>query len=128
MCLEAYAAGVMDGDGSIQIQRVTRNGAYRLTIYLSGCNDKPLYSLQRRWGGGITHSRTLTGRPYHRWHLTSYKAAEFLEDILEFLIGKEDQAELALRFQFSKRNRSADQDMMNLMRSYSVRGKVIKES
>lgn len=121
MCLKAYAAGIMDGDGSIQIQE-RLNGSHRLIVYLSGCDDRPHYMLKDRWGGGVTHTATMTGRGYFRWHLTTDAAVEFLEDILPFLIVKKEQAELALKFQSEKPNREGSQTMRASMRALSKRG------
>ena len=121
MCIEAYAAGMIDGDGSIQIQRISI-GRFRLVVYLSGCNPAPLDELQSHWGGGITETTLRTGRQYFRWGLTSTRAANFLEEILPYLRGKFDQATLALKFQHDGHNAESGNTMKQTMSALSRKG------
>ncbi|KKK87767.1 hypothetical protein LCGC14_2749910 [marine sediment metagenome] len=123
MCIEAYAAGIMDGDGSIQIQEINRGSSYRFIVYLSGCERSPIDLLHSHWGGGITETVTQTGRPYFRWHITSSKATQFLKDILPYLVGKANQAHLALRFQDAERNLGRDWTMRESMRALATRSR-----
>ncbi|KKM78136.1 hypothetical protein LCGC14_1363000 [marine sediment metagenome] len=129
MCLEAYAAGIMDGDGSIQIQElhdrrtpVTKT-RYRFIIYLAGCERAPIDLLCDQWGGGICETQTLTGRSYFKWWVMGDKATRFLEDILPYLVGKTDQALLALEFQHKDRDATDDKAMRARMRTLATRGK-----
>ena len=121
MCVEAYAAGIIDGDGSIQIQEI-KGTRHRFIVYLSGCTRTPIDFIQEHWGGGITETVTQSGRPYFRWHITSDKATSFLEDILPYLVGKTEQALLALKFQYSNRDLIKDRAMRTAMRALATRG------
>lgn len=123
MCIGAYAAGIMDGDGSIQIQDKRSSGSgHRMIVYLSGCDDRPHQVLRERWGGATTCSTTRTGRPYFRWHLLSSNAVKFLKDILPYLLVKKEQAELAIVFQSEGADWAGDHAMMSRMRVLSKRG------
>ena len=121
MCIEAYAAGVIDGDGSIQIGTVGSTN-FRLVVYLSGCNVAPLDALKERWSGSISVSATPSGRPYYRWCIVGPTAAGFLGDILPHLRGKVDQALLGLRFQEGSRWEMRDREMQRMMSALNTRG------
>ena len=122
MCLEAYAAGVIDGDGSIQIGTVGSTN-FRLVVYLSGCNIAPLDALKERWRGSISVSATPSGRSYYRWCIVGPTAMAFLGDILPHLKGKVNQALLGLRFQESARHEMRDREMQSMMSTLSRRGR-----
>lgn len=97
-----YLAGMMDGDGSISIARRQyneRRSRHILTVAVTNCSRELMEWLEERWGG-VIHPKppTRNGRPIFQWAITSQKAGELLEDIVEHLIVKRDQANIALDF------------------------------
>jgi hypothetical protein len=105
----AYAAGIIDGEGTIHIQKRMRpkrckNPAYSLIV--SAVNtDKPLIDwLQKKFGGNHTAKRLPPNdrrRPYWEWRRTGKAAAQILEKILPYLKQKREKAILGLKFQMT---------------------------
>lgn len=112
MSLEfAYAAGVIDSDGSIFLYGGKRDTGHSKIVYYTenvsiGQVDPQAIELMERLFGGSTHKqeRTQTNlfkgqcKPILHWRVTGKKAVACLEAILPFLRIKRQQAELALKF------------------------------
>ncbi len=86
----AYAAGILDGEGSIQF---TRNRKVRLpspTVSICSTDRELLEWFRSRIGGTIIRKRTY--RPHHSpsfdWKLTDRKALQFLAIVRPFLVIK----------------------------------------
>ena len=107
----AWAAGFMDGDGFITIQnRKTKHkdkiytGTY-LRVGACQANAKPLEELQKLFGGTIRPKNSGPNREgYNRkaqwiWALSTQEAGQCLEQLLPYLLHKQEVAELALEFQ-----------------------------
>lgn len=109
--LLAYAAGIIDGEGSISLKHQSPRPANRsineswvskLTVKM---NDlEALNLLSSLFGGNIkmVHDKTKIEKglfPGYSWDLTSKKATKALKKILPFLRIKKEQAEIVLRYQ-----------------------------
>ena len=95
----AWAAGFIDGDGSITIlqNNVWHGGrGFYLRLEASGVSDKPLKKLLGLFGGTISGGY---GRPIFGWRVDAGKARAALKAMLPYLTNKADQARLAIRFQ-----------------------------
>lgn len=104
----AYAAGIIDGEGCIQIRktavkRIIDGFAYSLTILVNMCDGEALDFLFGKFGGSIYRTKNyedgIKKLPVYRWEIRTKKAAEFLKRLVPFLRIKKAQAELAIRFQ-----------------------------
>jgi hypothetical protein len=99
----AYAAGLFDGEGCVQVymgQGRTHN-CFRTTLSLSGVDLRPLRWLRSRYGGKIDISATpgarpdgCNRRPIGRWQVMGREAEAFARDIRPFLIVKAEQLDL----------------------------------
>lgn len=112
-----YIAGFLDGEGSIQISKgaTHRTGKriFYLRISVHQVDRRPLDELVERWGGSlrlIEKASRLSKRPIWEWVVSGTTAAKVLSDVRPFLIGKADQAEVALMFQSRKRLRGSGND------------------
>ena len=102
----AYLAGMIDGEGCIQVIRGTsrhhRTGAeHRLNVSLSGTAPTFPRWLQARWQGNVHRKprKTASGRSVWMWSVGSIQARDFLSSVLPFLTLKREEAQLALEFQ-----------------------------
>lgn len=112
-----YIAGFFDGEGSIGIySRKDRKGGYhlrtQLTQNLTPKSLELIEFLQSVYGGNFSPHKTLSMNTNFNWQLNGDKAVVFLEDILPFLVLKEEQALLAIEFQKNRptinRNRNGE--------------------
>ena len=100
-----YAAGLIDGEGCIQIKKVMprgkRNTEYSLAININMTDIESLDFMFGVFGGKLYKNiqRIENCLPVHRWEITRDQAKKFLKQILTFLKVKKSQAELAIRFQ-----------------------------
>lgn len=98
---DAYAAGLIDGEGYIGIAR--RNGAGQFTLRVDvGMTVKAkalLEELKERYGGHVTLSRKATERweAAYAWRIHGSQAATFLRQVSPYLRLKAEQARLALK-------------------------------
>ena len=111
----AYAAGIIDGEGSIQIRRVIgKNGEvsprYDLTVKVSNTNPKMIEFLSVTFGGRsmLESMRGGKHRPVYRWNLVGERCQWFLKIIKPYMVCKQDQVDLAILFRssFIVRNRN----------------------
>lgn len=103
----AYVAGFFDGEGTVNIARITRHDlrgpSYTLNVICGQASVDPLSFIQARWGGSI-HYRDLASprRGHYVWSSHANAAAKFLIEILPSLIVKRERAMLAINFQAIK--------------------------
>lgn len=98
----AWAAGFIDGEGCIGVYGRTDNrGSYALRLSVAQVDPRPLLVLQSMFGGRIrqTKPRGSKSRPASVWELHNWEARDAITAILPYLRGKQEQAELALKFQ-----------------------------
>lgn len=104
----AYFAGFFDGEGCIQFHRNTcaarttsKEAGTGLSINAVNTVQAPLEEMQHYFGGTI-HTKIIDARfnkkPSFCWMLHGKKAAFFLNQIVEHLLIKRQQAEAALLF------------------------------
>ena len=113
----AYIAGIIDGEGSIQINSLGRGKASRLVLSVGMCNPLVPYLLQRHFGGGVSvrpigqcgwHKQT-----FWQWKVTANKALSCLEMVFPYLLEKKQQAELAICYQSSRMKRGQKASTMH---------------
>ena len=100
----AYFAGIVDGEGTIQIicqHNMKRGGPkyYTTGFYVSNSNMNLLYWIQTRFGGNITKARQNVGKnwkPVYRIQFYSSLSEKIIKSIMPFLVIKKQQAELFL--------------------------------
>lgn len=101
--LYAYAAGMMDGDGCIQIsQRRTENSNYySLRVSVTQVTEGVPIWFVRNFGGRIDkfYSTKERRQTLYRWSMDSSKASDFLQKILPYLVEKTERAKLGIQFQ-----------------------------
>lgn len=97
----AWAAGFIDGDGSIHLNGRRQHG-YRtrvLTIHATqvGRDGPPsLMKLIEIFGGEARIDRSTGRRPAWRWRLVGPRAADCIRSLLPYLVQRAEQAVLAL--------------------------------
>lgn len=102
----AYAAGLFDGEGSVDIYNATpakasKSPSFMLRVTIAQKDGKVMYWLKENFGGYVGIDRH---RKYfiHRWDIRSQKAVVFLRIIAPFVIIKKPQVELAMEFEEQK--------------------------
>ena len=96
----AYTAGVFDGEGCISIQK-RGDGYLRLRTDVVNTDLEMLEYLKEIWGGNIYKQKDKRKGRKDKWTwvLCSFSAKKFLEEIFLYLISKQKQAELGIKFQ-----------------------------
>ena len=104
--LIAYTAGLLDGEGSIQIN-AAKNKKYGtaywvMSVHIANNEVAVLDELCAEWGLGSVNSfasrGSRTDRRNGRWSLYGREAEELLREVLPYLWMKRAQALLALEF------------------------------
>jgi hypothetical protein len=102
----AYAAGLFDGEGCIQIcrRRGTRKGTFTHWLEISIGNTclAVLTWMKEKFGGRVTHNGERYTERNHRtwrWRASTSEAAAVLQLLLPFLQIKQGQAHLVIAFQ-----------------------------
>lgn len=98
---DAYAAGLIDGEGYIGIQ--LSGGSYQVRLKVS-MSDKGLPALNRMmriYGGKITFEpqRDPKRRDVHTWRVSGVLAADVIRRVRPYLTVKATPADIALEFQ-----------------------------
>ena len=100
----AYIAGIIDSGGSISMAKTRdhrqRGERVRLHVQISDTSASLVPYLCRVAGGRRRKPcpAALRDRPVHRWELSDSEMAPFLEAIFPYLVVKQDQAAIAIRF------------------------------
>jgi len=100
---KAYLAGLIDGDGSICLNKEKRR-YYRLNVEVSSRNKDHLEYIQRIFGGYIVESMK-NGAKLYVWMCRGRQAEAVLRAIAPYLILKKKQAEIALEYRDMFRNK-----------------------
>ena len=93
MCIEAYAAGLLDGEGCISVY-----GRGQLQVRIKVGDLESLDLLASKFGGGLYEAPAPSGRPMWTWNLSGVESQDFLRCVLPYLIVKRSQARLALDY------------------------------
>lgn len=118
----AYAAGIIDGEGYIQIQKHKRSDYsagyhYYMAVAVSMVDALVPMWLQDTFGGTLHcyERKEPNAQPFYRWSTGTKNAQWFLELILPYLKTKRAQAEIAIEFQKMKtQNREVSYHRYNL--------------
>lgn len=105
----AYMAGIIDGEGSIQIRMrgaaggtALRPGQFTLVVQVVNTSKVLIDRIVRVWGGsvGYTPDDVLNNRKgKYTWTLAANNALALLDEIMEFMVIKRRQCVLGRRFQ-----------------------------
>jgi len=105
--IDAYAAGLIDGEGCIYITRASRGRAYapRVDVGMTVKANDLLASLQASYGGTVHLMRSRSDRweEARCWSVWGSEALAFLERVLPYLRLKVEQARLAIRVEEIRR-------------------------
>ena len=100
----SYAAGFIDGEGSIGIYR--SGNTLSLTIQISNCSKDALDLFASLFGGEVRkrpsswhEDKSPKWRPAYYWRLYGEKAANVIRHLSPYLREKKAQADLALEWQ-----------------------------
>lgn len=103
----AYAAGIIDGEGSIKIFKIKadylkrKTDRYQLQVQVDMVDPKAVTWLQQMFGGKLyDHKRKpeTNWRDSKRWYIVTQQAGKFLEKILPYMKVKSIHARLAIDF------------------------------
>jgi len=104
----SYVTGFLDGEGCINIKRKHKKGdfsGYGLRTVICNTNLKVLEYIKSKLGGCLieTNKKQLktSSKKLYKLTFADSKAKELLEKIFPFLIVKRDQAEWAIKVNFS---------------------------
>jgi len=102
----AYAAGLFDGEGYVDIYSATRSKnskspSLMLRVIISQKDGRIMNWLQDNFGGHVITERRKDSY-IHRWDIRSQAARRFLSSILPFVIIKKAQVELAISYEDMK--------------------------
>lgn len=94
----AYAAGIVDGEGTININGFQQGGpgCMQLQFYVSMIHTGALQLLSELFGGDVKLYTNSNGNPIYRWGLTGSSCEIPLIQLIPFLRVKKRQAEIAL--------------------------------
>jgi hypothetical protein len=102
----AYAAGIIDGEGSIQIVKHNDPSCivgykYWLNVTVGMTDPQAVTHLHEMFGGNFSQltRHTKGGRIVYRWSITTRAAAALLIILHPYLKVKKEQAEIAAKFQ-----------------------------
>lgn len=93
-----WLAGYIDGDGCFSVNHLSKSGkAYPIFVIASTDYDSEgIEVIQKAFGGGIyTNDKHIVS---YRLHLAPSKAKQFIGLFVKYLIVKQDQAQLILRY------------------------------
>lgn len=103
----AYLAGIIDGEGTIAIDKKKHKGGrngqkyygYEIVFSAPNTSYELISWLKKNFGGNITTYKPEGRRPYWRWQLANkQKIKELLKGMRPYLIVKGKQADLALEY------------------------------
>lgn len=104
----AYAAGLFDGEGCVQLYMRPgvygnpdgKNNSFRSNLSIASVDPAPIEWLKARWGGSLRFyagKRVENGhRALYSLQITGNQAERFAQDILPFLVTKRDEMDLWL--------------------------------
>jgi hypothetical protein len=134
-----YIAGLIDGEGSIQIQRrkhrsKTENceyvyDGYSLYLDMSNTNkdliDWCVENIGGYWGSKNNPKPERWKEAYY-WRLSGKETKNFLKKIVHLLIDKRERALVALSFPLksSKKDKILKENLFNQMKQLNCRGKI----
>src|SRR6266702_1035061 len=103
---KAYAAGIIDGEGSIMW------GGGRLVVAVSMSKPDVINWLAEKFGGTLSGYENDGGNPMFSWKLWSGTCGPFLELIKPYVMLKIVQLEVGLAMASTYRKRGGDQNLL----------------
>ena len=96
---EAYAAALIDGEGSIQVSHAWGDN-YSLRVYMRMSDAPPIKFMYDTFGGRYRQSCMLlpSGKWVHDWSVSGQQAKDCLIRVKPYILGKMTQVEIALAF------------------------------
>jgi hypothetical protein len=98
-----WAAGFFDGEGCIVINYRKKTRTHFLKLSVPQVAPAPVRILQGIFGGcfrnKVERLRSVTHRRKYVWEVTCGQAADALKEMLPYLIGKREEAQVAIEFQ-----------------------------
>lgn len=99
----AYAAGLFDGEGYVDIysastSKASKSPSLMLRVIISQKDGSIMTWLEQTFGGSVRMERR-TGNWIFRWDIRSQAAKRFLDLILPFVKIKTEQVKLAIEFE-----------------------------
>ena len=133
----AYLAGLIDGEGTVTIDRVSKgtNFTYRPSLVLVSTTPCLVDWLFDRFPCGSRHvnnSRNEAWKPQHRVAYVYRPATHLLLGMLPYLVLKRDQAEIVLNMPLSDTGRWGFTEQMRVdqrrawVRLREIRGRIVK--
>ncbi len=118
----AYLAGVIDGEGSIQIAlrtRRKRDRSFDLRVSVPSATVELIDWIFSRLGGSKTVYKVpgKNHRPMWRWTMSAQKASDLLEQVLPYLVLKKPHAEIGIEL----RRRFMEQGLMRTEEEFNYR-------
>lgn len=100
----AYAAGILDGEGCLDIHYDKRNNSFYPRVRVEMTQYETVQWLQDRWPGVkvqfVTRKKNLNHSATFRWCVQGPKSLDFIKEVLPFLQAKKQEAELFLQFPY----------------------------
>lgn len=95
--LDAYLAGIFDGEGCVSIH-LNKRGFISVGVRVMMCDSEPIDALFRRFGGkrSVATRKSSTGRDVHIWHTDNGLAVGALTVFSILCLNKRRACELAL--------------------------------
>lgn len=93
----AYCAGLIDGEGCFYVHHAEKTQQFLMHLIVMMGDREPVVYLQKTFGGNV-RPLNRAGKLHYRWVLCSENAALAIEELLQFLQGKKDEAELFLAY------------------------------
>ena len=103
----AYAAGLFDGEGSVDIykastSKASKNISLMLRVIITQKDGLIMNWLQDNFGGYVQKNVRPDNNWVYHWDIRSKAAEDFINSIMPFVKIKKPQLELALEFQKKK--------------------------
>ena len=117
-----WAAGIIDGEGSITARRLTRDtrkgwSSLDLRVSVSMSHRRTIYKLRHLFGVGsiLAEKRRPHCKQMYRWVCTTQQAAQVLMEMLPWLVTKKKQALVLLDLAWEMRGKTSGR-VINLRR------------
>lgn len=114
----AYAAGLVDGEGCVRLNRCRRGNRVRYYphVIVGLVTKEPLEKLKQVFGGSLLlrrHSKHFGKRSLWIWTVSCRSAERFLEVIVPYLLVKREQVEAILYYRREARRLKNDPNHPN---------------
>lgn len=103
-----YLAGIIDGEGSVQIEIQGINHSRKINYYsirllVINTSRELMDWLYTNFGGKVTARKLIANRRQcYKWNICSFNASQILEHCLPYMIIKRHNAELLIEFMKTK--------------------------